>query len=97
MLPSIVKKQLQIEESKKSTGLKTFIQKTHKISDFVLMDVIGIGCFAKVQLAKWVSSDNKACVLKIINKNVALRFRQVHNLIREHKLLSYTKNPFLPN
>ena len=56
--------------------------------------MIGIGCFAKVKLAKWTARDGKPCALKIVNKKLAIKLKQANNLVWERRLLSCITNPY---
>eukprot|EP00826_Nyctotherus_ovalis_P032699 TRINITY_DN2633_c0_g2_i4.p1 TRINITY_DN2633_c0_g2~~TRINITY_DN2633_c0_g2_i4.p1 ORF type:complete len:215 (+),score=54.48 TRINITY_DN2633_c0_g2_i4:137-781(+) len=73
---------------------KNAVSLENDLSEFVLVETIGIGCYAEVKLARWKSLD-KPCAIKMVNKKVAVRFRQVHKLLREHQLLSKIKHPFV--
>jgi len=64
------------------------------VSEFMETKTIGIGCYAEVKLAHW-KTHNKPCVLKIVNKKVAVKHRQVNKLLREHQLMSNIKHPFI--
>jgi len=66
-----------------------------RLEDFTLIKTIGVGCYAKVKLAKWISYSNKPCAIKVVNKKLALKLKQGLNLIREQKLLCLLNYPYI--
>ena len=54
-----------------------------------------MGCFGKVQLAKWTTRYNQPCALKIVAKEDAVRMNQVKHLGNERELLLALDNPFI--
>eukprot|EP01022_Parablepharisma_sp_SALTPOND_P033880 TRINITY_DN89884_c0_g1_i1.p2 TRINITY_DN89884_c0_g1~~TRINITY_DN89884_c0_g1_i1.p2 ORF type:complete len:216 (-),score=3.73 TRINITY_DN89884_c0_g1_i1:803-1450(-) len=84
-----------VKEMNKSTTVVNAGNNKPKLSDFTLISTIGVGCYAKVKLAKWVIHDNQPCALKIVNKKLAVQLKQVRNLLRERKLLCCLNNPFI--
>ncbi len=62
---------------------------TPKLSDFELIKTIGVGCYAKVKLAKWTTAEggNRPCAIKIVSRKLATTLKQGTNLIREKRLL----------
>jgi len=75
----------------------TTIKKAMDIKDFEIINIIGVGCYSEVKLAKWIAKDNKPCVLKVINKQIALQMKQARNLLREQQLTQSLKHSFIIN
>jgi len=65
------------------------------ISEFQLLETIGVGCFGRVKLAKWLTVCNKPCAIKIVDKEYAVKLKQVEHLIQEKNLLNSLENPFI--
>ncbi len=66
-----------------------------KLSDFEFLATIGVGCFGKVRLAKWVASLDRPCAVKIVTKEYATKLRQTEHLFHERELLLSLDNPFI--
>ncbi len=63
-----------------------------ELAEFSQLATVGVGCFAKVRLARW---KDHPCVLKVVDKGLAARLRQGPNLLWERKLLSCVDCPFV--
>ena len=70
-------------------------QKECSLSEFQLLDTIGVGCFGRVKLAKWLTNTDKPCAIKIVAKEYAVKLKQIDHLAYEKDLLLSLNNPFI--
>lgn len=74
------------EESPMPRGLKKEKTVKPKITDFDLMEIVGIGNFGKVHKA-FNKKDNRVCALKVLKKESVAGMKHVDHVINEREVL----------
>jgi Protein kinase domain len=90
---SISKRSLTPRVSSRRDEVEKEVQFT--IDDFDMLNIIGVGCYGTVRLAKMKKSGTPVAI-KIISKEYALKMGQEKNLYSEKYFLSTLKHPYIP-
>ena len=64
------------------------------ISDYELLDTVGLGSFGRVRLCLNTKT-NKVYVLKILKKTEIIRLKQIDHIYSEYNILSFLNHPFI--